>query len=210
MEPIAKSGYYYSNKIARIALITLEEVAGKNGLKVILKTAGLPGLIDNLPPDNLNLEFDFADFSALNGALEEMYGLRGGRVLALRAGRACFREFFHNFGDAEAASRLLAAEIPLVDKMREGMPAMMKIFNETSDQHISIEETDDHFTCLIQHCPVCYGRHTDKPACSMAVGLIQGSLNWISSGKEFNVVQTSAKSVGDESCDFVIPKEPNS
>ena len=92
MEPIPKSGLFYPNKISRIALLALEDVMGKNGVNAILNLASLPHLIGNYPPTDLNREFDFADFSAINGALEEMYGPRGGRGLALRAGRATFDE----------------------------------------------------------------------------------------------------------------------
>ena len=56
-----KSGYYYPNKFARITLDAMQEVMGENGLKAILNLAGLPNLIGNFPPDNLEKEFDFAD-----------------------------------------------------------------------------------------------------------------------------------------------------
>ena len=46
MEPIPKSGLYYPNKIARIALTAIEDVMGKNGLNAILNLAGLTHLID--------------------------------------------------------------------------------------------------------------------------------------------------------------------
>ena len=70
MDPIPKSEYHYANKIVLITLKALEEVMGKNGLNAILNLAHLPHLIDNYPPDNLEREFNFADFSALNQALE--------------------------------------------------------------------------------------------------------------------------------------------
>ena len=60
MDPIPKSGLYYPNKIARLALTALEEVMGKNGLNAILNLAGLTYLIDHYPPDNLDRKFDFA------------------------------------------------------------------------------------------------------------------------------------------------------
>ena len=84
MEPLEKSGYYYANKFALIMLDALEDVLGENGLKAVLNLAHLPDLIGNFPPDNLEKEFDFAYVSAINQALEEIYGLRGGRGLALR------------------------------------------------------------------------------------------------------------------------------
>jgi len=83
MEKIPKSGFYYANKFARITLQAYEEVMGKNGLNAILNLAGQNNLIDNFPPDNLGREFDFADFTAIHIALEELYGPRGGRGLAL-------------------------------------------------------------------------------------------------------------------------------
>ena len=79
MEPIPKSGYYYANKFSQITLDALEDVMGKNGLNAILNLAHQPQLIDNPPPGNLGRDFDFADFSSINLALEEMYGPRGGR-----------------------------------------------------------------------------------------------------------------------------------
>jgi len=89
MPPERKAaGYYYPNKFARITIEAMEEVMGENGLKAILNLAGLSHLIGNYPLDNLEKEFDFADFTALNIALEERYGPRGGRGLALRAGWA--------------------------------------------------------------------------------------------------------------------------
>ena len=208
MEPIAKSGLYYPNKIARIAILALQEVMGKNGLNAILNLAGLSNLIDHLPPENLDRQFDFADFSAINEALEEMYGPRGGRGLALRAGRATFQEGLRNFGALAGAGDLAFKVLPLQAKLRIGLPAMAKIFTQTSDQLSTVEEAEDHFTYVIHRCPVCYGRHTDKPACFMATGLIQAGLKWVSGGMEFRVIQTTAKSVGDQSCDFVVYRDP--
>jgi len=65
MEPIPKSGYYYSNKMSRLTILALESVMGKNGVNAILNLANQKHLIDNYPPDNLGREFDFADFSAI-------------------------------------------------------------------------------------------------------------------------------------------------
>ncbi len=97
MEQIPKSGFYYANKFARISLLAYEDVMGKNGLNAILNLAGLSNLIDNYPPDNLEREFDFADFTAIHIGLEDMYGPRGGRGLALRAGRATFNDGAQEF-----------------------------------------------------------------------------------------------------------------
>lgn len=208
MEPIPKSGLYYPNKIPRILLMALEDVMGKNGVNAILNLAQLQHLIGNYPPDNLNREFDFADFSAINGALEEMYGPRGGRGLALRAGRAAFAEGLRNFGALAGAGDLAFKVLKLEAKLRIGLPAMAKVFTTTSDQLSTVQEFEDHYVYTIHRCPVCWGRTVDKPACFMAVGLLQEGLKWVSGGNEFRVSQSTCRAAGDETCNFVVFKEP--
>ena len=132
MDPIPKSGYYYPNKAGMIILESLVNVMGKNGLNAILNLAHLTILIDNYPPDNLAREFDFSDVSAVNQALEEMYGPRGGRGLALRAGRATFSDVLRNFGALAGVGDLAFRVLPLQTKLRIGIPAMAKIFSRSA------------------------------------------------------------------------------
>src|SRR5688572_33021660 len=182
-----KSGYYYPNKFARITIEAMEEVMGENGLKAILNLAGLSNLIGNYPTDNLEKEFDFADFTALNIALEEMYGPRGGRGLALRAGRATFADALKNFGALAGAGDLAFKVLPLQAKMRIGIPAMAKIFTQVSDQHSTVEEHENEFVYTIHKCPVCWGRSgVDKPACFIAVGLDRKSTRLNSSHSQIS------------------------
>jgi hypothetical protein len=208
MEPIPKSGLYYPNKMVRLALTAIEEVMGKNGVNALLNLASLPYLIDNYPPDNLDRKFDFADFSMINGALEEMYGPRGGRSLALRAGRAVFGDGLRNFGALAGVGDLAFKVLPLSAKLRLGLPALAKIFSTTSDQLTTVQEFPDHYVYTIHRCPVCWGRHVDRPACNIATGIIQEALKWVSGGKEFKVLQTAGHAAGNEKCDFEIMKEP--
>lgn len=209
MDPIPKSEYYYANKIVLLSLKAFEEVMGKNGLNAILNLAHLPHLIDNYPPDNLEREFNFADFSALNLALEEMYGPRGGRGLALRAGRAAFADSLRNFGALAGAGDLAFKVLPLQTKMRIGIPAMARIFSQISDQHSTVEEHENEFIYTIHRCPVCWGRqNADKPVCFIATGLLLEGLKWLSGGNEFRINESKCVAVGDDVCEFVIQKTP--
>jgi hypothetical protein len=199
---------YYPNRIARIYLQAMEEVMGKNGLNAILNLANLKHLIDNYPPENLEREFDFADYSALNGALEEMYGARGGRGLAQRAGRASFAQGLRNFGALAGAGDLAFKVLPLVAKLKLGIPAMAKVFSTVSDQKSSVTETDTEYLYSMKPCPVCYGRKSDKPMCYAGLGLLQEGLKWVSGGHEFKVHERECIACGDEACVLVIPKQP--
>ncbi len=209
MSPMEKSGLYYPNKFGMITIKALEEVMGKNGLNAILNLSGLTHYIDNYPPDNLEKQFDFSELSGIGIALEEMYGPRGGRGLALRAGRATFADALKNFGALAGVGDMAFKVLPLQAKLRIGLPAMARIFSQISDQHSTVEEKENEFIYTIHKCPVCWGRHdVDKPVCFMATGLLQEGLKWVSGGNEFRVNESLCHALGDEVCEFTIQKEP--
>lgn len=209
MDPIPKSGFYYPNRFALITLEALEEVMGKNGLNAILNMAHMGHMLDNYPPTNLEREFDFSQYSMINIALEEMYGPRGGRGLALRAGRATFADALRNFGAMAGASDLAFKVLPLQQKLKIGLPAMAKIFSTVSDQHSTVEEFENEFHYTIHRCPICWGRSgEDRPVCFIAVGLLQEGLKWLSGGNEFRVNESECIAMGDDVCRFIILKDP--
>jgi hypothetical protein len=204
-----KSGFYYPNKFARITVKAMEEIMGRNGLNAILNLAGLGQLVDNYPPDNLEKQFDFADFTALNVALEEMYGPRGGRGLALRSGRATFADALRGFGALAGVGDLAFKVLPLNAKLKIGVPAMANIFNQFSDQISNVyEEGTDRIIYTLERCPLCWGRKTDKPVCFVAQGLLQEGLRWVSGGSEFKVDMVDCIAKGDEMGKLIIYKEP--
>ncbi len=209
MDSTGKSGFYYPNKFGLIMLEALEDVMGRNGLNAILNLSNLSALIGNYPADNLHKGFDFSDISAINQALEEMYGPRGGRGLALRAGRATFSDALRDFGALAGAGDLAFKVLPLHAKLRIGVPAMARIFSQMSDQISTVSEREDAFIYTIHRCPVCWGRsNVDKPVCFIAVGLLQEGLKWVSGGSEFRVNESKCVATGDEICEFVIFKTP--
>lgn len=203
-----KSGFYYPNKAGRIALISLEEVMGKNGINAVLHMAKLAAFIDHYPPDDLKRGFDFADFGALNQALEDMYGPRGARGLALRMGRASFAHVIRDFGSMVGMADLAFRVLPLSTKLKVGVRAMAETFTKISDQITRVEEDEEKFTYIIERCPVCWGRQTDKPVCFQAVGLLQEGLRWVSGGRDFKVEETLCIAKEDPTCTFIISKEP--
>ncbi len=194
--------------MARIYLDALEEVMGKNGTNAVLNLAGLGNLIGNYPPNNLDREFDFADFGALGQAIDEMYGPRGGRGLALRAGRATFADAISKFGAMIGIGELAFKVIPLGTKIKVGLRAMAETFTKFSDQHSEVEEKGDRFIYTIYQCPVCWGRSNNQPICYGAVGILQEGLRWVSGGKDLRVEEFDCHAKGDEYCRFDIFKDP--
>ena len=189
-------------------LLALEDVMGKNGVNAVLNLARLRHLINNYPPNNLDLGWSFDEMGALNQALEDMYGPRGGRGLATRAGRAglyyALKDFAAVLGIADLAFRLL----PMGMKIKIGLNAMSETFNKTSDQVVRVEEQLDHFLYYIDRCPVCWGRQAQTPICYGALGLLQEGLHWVTGGKNVRVEEIECIAMGHPSCIFLVEKRP--
>lgn len=184
---VPESGLYYPNKMGRILLISLEDVMGRNGLNALLNLIQLRQFTQALPPDNLEKAFDFAYISNINAGLQEIYGPRGGRGLALRGGRAIFNKGLKQFGALAGVGDLAFKVLPLPTKLKIGVPAVARIFTQFSDQTSRVEEFDDHFLYYIDQCSMCWGLKSQHPMCYMAVGILQETLRWVSGGLEFRV-----------------------
>jgi predicted hydrocarbon binding protein len=209
MQPIPKSGYFFANRFALTMLEALEDVVGKNGLNAILHMANCSSFVDHYPPKNLAKEFDFADVSAINQAILEMYGERGGRGLALRAGRATFDEELRSFGALAGTSAREFQALPVQARLRVGLPALAKIFSSISDQLCSVEEREEAYIYTIQRCPACWGRNSQAhPVCYSVAGLLEESVKWISGGHEFQVLEAECMATGADACQFLIRKTP--
>ncbi len=206
--PPETSGYFYPNKFARIYIMAMEEIMGKNGLNAILNLAGLQQYIGNYPADNLEKEYDFAYFTALQVSLEEMYGPRGGRGLALRAGRATFAEGLKGFGALAGVGDLAFKVLPLPQKLKIGLPAMANILTQFSDQISNVTDEGDKFVYTLERCPMCWQRKADRPVCYAGQGLLQEGLRWVSGGHEFKVDMATCIAKGDDMGRYMIFKEP--
>lgn len=200
--------FYYPNRMGRIILESMEEVVGKNGLNHVLNLSGRGDLIGNYPPFDSKMDISFATIGGLMTQLENAYGPRGGRGLAIRTGRVAFkygiREFGQQIGLMETTFRLL----PLGAKIRMGGQALADLFNQGTDQRVSIKEEDGKLLWVIERCPLCWERHSEDAVCHLAVGLLQESLYWVSGGKIFNVEETLCIAKGDPTCTIEIGLTP--
>ena len=195
----------------RIYLTAIEEMIGHEAMQAVLNLTNTPQYIDNYPPDNMSRAIDFADFSAIGGALEKMYGPRGERGLGLHAGKACFSHGVTEFGSISGLGELTFKAIPFNAKLKIGLKAMAEAFATFSDQVTTVAEADEHFIYTIHRCPVCWGRHDlDKPVCFIAIGLLQEGLRWLSGGKDFRINESTCVAMGDDACEFIIQKTPMS
>jgi len=200
--------YYYPNKMARIFLIAMEEITGQHGVNAILNLAQLTHLVNNYPPNNLGRDFTFAELSRILQTIEDMYGVRGGRGLALRAGRETWKYALKEVMPVLGIADLAVRRLPLGIKLKIGLDVFDQTFNKFSDQKVRLGEDERGYLWQIERCPMCWQRTSEQPCCHLAVGLLEQSLDWVSRGRRFRVREESCIAKGDDSCTIVISKKP--
>ncbi len=203
----SKSGYYVSNRIARLMLVSLQDMMGLNGLNAVLKLGRLPSYDQLLPPDDMVQAFDFADYGALCGAVLDTYGSRGARVLMVRAGTAFFNAgigpFMENYGKGmDLGNRL----VPFSLKLPLFLKWIARTYNATSDLIVEVKDGGDHYLYINKRCPICWQRHVSAPDCHHTLGFLQAAIRFIAIDKNIPIRQISSIGAGDEACVFTVGK----
>jgi predicted hydrocarbon binding protein len=200
--------YFYPNTFGRIVLLAMEEIMGRHGVNAVLNLAHLRHLVNNYPPNNLNLEFSFDEFGAIQETLDKIFGVRGGRGLALRAGRETFRRGVKELGPILGIADLVFRPFPLGMKMKIGLDNFARTFNTLTDQVVRLEETTDKYLWVIERCAVCWQRTTETPCCHLAAGILEEASYWVSNGRNFRVQEIKCIAAGDATCTIAIDKKP--
>jgi predicted hydrocarbon binding protein len=193
-----KSGLFYPNSFVRIALQSLEEVIGRGGMITIYTHSNLGSLAESLPPENMEKEFDFTDFSTLFDTLQTIFGEHGSRSLAVRAGRITFERGFKIFGKesemgAQPATGPLGKHSVLIRLNR-----LSNFLNSVSDQRSSVAAIDvpDTFHFKIQVCPICLERSSQGAVCAFFEGLLAEAAKTFSGGLEYSLREIQCMASG--------------
>lgn len=202
------SNLYYPNRLARSFFVAMDDVMGKHGLSALLQLSNLNQFENHPPGNDLNRTFDFAYISALNIGLEEMYGQRGGRGMALRIGSAAFAQGLKNFGALRGLGDPAFRAKSLEERTDLGLRALVHVLNHFTDQTTRLTLEGATYQLACEYCPFAYGRVSDKPVCHTMVGMIQECLRWASNGYEFYVREVACLACGDDECVFRINKSP--
>lgn len=201
-----KSGLYYPNRFGRIFFLAMKEVMGEHGLEATLELANLRALANPLPPDDLERNIDFAALSALNLALDEMYAHRGGRGMALRAGRAWLVKGMNRFGALSGVNDPAFRALPVEERLHAGFKGLAAVFTNFSDQKCSLEETPTAYRFVVENCAMCWGQEAERPVCHPIVGLLQETARYASNGRDFSVREIQCRATGADHCVFVISR----
>lgn len=198
------SGFYYPNRIARSFFVAMDEVLGTQGSNSVLEAAGLNGYINNYPPDNMDMQFDFADLAAMNIGLEHLYGTRGGLGFAMSIGQVAFSNGLRQFGAMRGIAHPAFKSLPLDKQIDFGLRGLASIFTNFSDQETEIEADGSDYLVRVDTSPFAWGRQSERPVCHTLAGLIQESLKYTTSEHTCFVRETECRASGAEQCVFKI------
>jgi predicted hydrocarbon binding protein len=198
---------YFPNSIMHVALITVRDIIGENGLNSILNYSGLSKYRDTFPPNDEKLEVLGSDFTKIMGGILDVFGEKGSRVLLYRAGRRSWRVMMEKspgiVGFMELGLKLLSKRKRLEKVFTLGAESNNKQFGENQRFYVS----DEGFVCELFDCFWCKGLKSNGPVCFGEVGLDAEVAKW-ATGDEHDVKEVLCKARGDDVCKFVISFAP--
>jgi bacteriochlorophyll 4-vinyl reductase len=181
---------YYANKVARIYLLALEEVLGRNGVGAVLRFAKLGHLVGSYPPDSLDPAFPFGDFAAINQAIQDVYGDRAAKGLCVRAGRLASEYIMRDAEVVPGLSDVALGLLPIGARIKAGLAIMAETFSRLGDQPTYLTEQEDHLAFVIEACPACWGRISDDPVCHAVTGMLEEALRFLSDGQQIGATES--------------------
>lgn len=197
------------SRLSQIVLVGVEEITGRPGVRAALNAAELSNLYQSSNIGNPAVgEFPFNELSAIELALEEMYGKRGGRGIALRAGRAAFKYVLRSYGQSLGLIDLNYRLMPLPVRFRTGLDALAKLFSDLGSTPIAVVESGEGWFWRIERCPFCWQIKSKEPECAFLVGFLQEFFTWASGGKVYHVQEKECLAMGKTACVIRIELRP--
>jgi len=195
--------WLFTNALMRQALMAVGDVMGERGLKIVLLQAGLNRYAEELPPNDMELGVQTAEYAALNQAIQEFYG-RAGRGMLERVGRASFR-----YGVEEQAALMGIAGValkvmPEKARIKFILGQMAKALMEVNDESLlEVEETPEGFVFVDHFCAICYGRQSDEPICHILAGSLKEAVKW-ATGNDYEVREIECRATGGNACRLLV------
>jgi predicted hydrocarbon binding protein len=202
------TSFYYPNRLGRALLRQIEDRIGLEAWLEVLKNSKLSDLANLYPPSDTEREFPFEVVSALQGAVETVFGVAEGRQINREVGQALLDGGLIDFDPLLGIADLPERVLPVGMKLRVGLDTFADVFNRYSDQVVRLGEDRHHYLWVIERCPVCWGRQTDAPCCQLAAGILEQGLAWATAGASFAVEESTCIAAGAPTCTLRVSKTP--
>jgi predicted hydrocarbon binding protein len=210
-DPVADMGM--PNNYMHWALEAIEEVAGKHGLAIILREAGLERLQHHPPPDDDEFSgLTMGQYADLNASILNFFG-RAAKSMTARVGRVSARRAIDKQAKVFNVAALMALKVmPLNVQLKLGLSQQQDGVRELWAAHgqqivARVEEAGDAWLYIHETCSQCAGKAADEPICWLFVGVLREATRWLT-GKEFEIVETECRAMGAPACVWRVSKTP--
>ena len=194
----------------RWALLAAEDVIGKSGMIAVLRQIGLAHLIDNYPPNALQVSgnLKYSDYANLNAGLLDFFG-RAGKSMTMRVGRISARHGIEQQSELYGLAALIASKIlPISTQIKLGLEAMQNGYRKVMPHvRLAIEDRGDRWAYITETCTMCAGKEANDHICWTFSGVLQELLRW-QTGKEFDIDEVQCRAQGSPVCVWEISKKP--
>ena len=212
LDPVTQM--HITDAYMRWALEAVEEVAGKHGLEVVLRDAGLAHLIGNFPDDKVEVSgaITYGEYANLNAGLLNFFG-RAAKSMIIRIGRISTRKAIDRQSALFGLAALLAAKVlPTPTKLKMGMEAQISGFKKLSqaageDYVGRVEDRGNRFAYIVETCAICAGKSADQAICTLYTGTLLESIQWLT-GQQFDIQEVECRALGAPACVWEISKQP--
>lgn len=198
----------------RWALLSAEEVVGKQGLNTALREVGLERLIDNYPSDEVKMSGDFTlgDYANLGVALLNLFG-RAGEGRAPWNGRLVIKHAIEQQSALFSVAAALASNgLPIsternmsTESLQQGLRKISQFFGKNGA--LRVENRGDRLAYIVEECYACAGQQATRPICRVSTISLQESIRWLT-GKAFDVKEVECRAMGAPACVWEISKTP--
>lgn len=199
---------HFQDAINRFLLLSLEELIGTTGVNKVIHLAKLPQADAENSTYPYKSNFGYDDLSQIQLALENTYGVQGGRGLALRTGRSLIKHSLRDVSPLLGITDIKFRLLPVPEKLLHAVEAISNLFYDFTDHRVNVVNAPKQLLWTIEHCPVCRGRAAESAICHLVVGMLQETVRWASGGKLFHVEETDCIAKGDHACTIAISKQP--
>jgi predicted hydrocarbon binding protein len=192
------------NSIMYVALLTLKDILGENGLNTVLTYGNLKRFRDGLPPNDDRLEIPTIEFTQLNASIIDIFGEKGARPLLYNSGRRGVKVILEKnpalFGFINLGLKALSPKKRVEKVLVTADKETNKLFGE--NQKLTILENG--FKTEIFDCFWCKGLKTAEPICHAEAGFEAEEIVWAAGGAvEYDVKEVTCIACGDPCCTFM-------
>lgn len=181
--------------LGRVFQSGLEEVLGSPASRTVIDQACFSPHLQNASHLQA-VVFSFKDSPSLEVSLQTCFGAMAGRGLAVRAGRAAFNYLLRDFGPSLGITCLDFRLKPLGQRLRTGSMQLADLFNRQGGQPIGFEGMEEGINWRLETKPGQPG----ISSCHLLGGLLQESLTWMSSGRNYVMEEATCIYRGDPLC----------